>query len=41
MTATVIDRDGHLVTGLPGEAFEVFEHGERQTIAQFTNERVL
>ena len=40
VTATVIDRDGHLVIGLPREAFEVFEDGERQTITQFTNERV-
>ena len=40
VTATVIDRDGHLVTGLPAEAFEIFEQGERQTISQFTNERV-
>jgi Ca-activated chloride channel family protein len=40
VTATVIDRDGHLVTGLPREAFEVFEDGERQNITQFTNERV-
>jgi Ca-activated chloride channel family protein len=40
VTATVINGDGHLVTGLPRDAFEVFEDGERQTIAQFTNERV-
>ena len=40
VTATVIDREGHLVTGLPAEAFEIFEDGERQTITQFTNERV-
>ncbi len=40
ITATVVDGDGHLVTGLPRDAFEVFEDGERQTIAQFTNERV-
>ena len=40
VTATVIDGDGHLVTGLPREAFEVYEDGERQTITQFTNERV-
>ena len=40
VTATVVDRDGHLVTGLPIEAFEIFEEGERQTITQFTNERV-
>src|SRR5688500_18294920 len=40
VTATVIDRDGHLVTGLPRDAFEVYEDGERQTVTQFTNERV-
>lgn len=40
VTATVVDRDGHLVPGLPVEAFEIFEQGERQTITQFTNERV-
>jgi Ca-activated chloride channel family protein len=40
VTATVIDSDGHLVTGLPREAFEIFEDGERQAITQFTNERV-
>ena len=40
VTATVLDRDGHLVTGLPREAFEIFEDGERQAITQFTSERV-
>jgi Ca-activated chloride channel homolog len=40
VTATVVDRDGHLVTGLPRDAFEIYEDGERQTITQFTNERV-
>jgi VWFA-related protein len=40
VTATVIDGDGHLVAGLPRDAFEVFEDGERQAITQFTNERV-
>jgi Ca-activated chloride channel family protein len=40
ITATVTDADGKLITGLPREAFEVFEDGERQTISQFTNERV-
>ena len=30
VTATVIDSDGHLVTGLPREAFEIFEDGERR-----------
>ena len=40
VTATVVDSEGHLVTGLPIDAFEIFEEGERQTITQFTNERV-
>jgi len=40
VTATVTDRDGHLITGLTRDAFEIYEDGERQTIAQFTNERV-
>ena len=40
ITATVTDHDGHLVTGLDREAFEVFEDGVRQTITQFTRERV-
>ena len=40
MTATVLDKHGALVTGLPREAFDVFEDGERQDITQFTNERV-
>jgi Ca-activated chloride channel family protein len=38
--ATVVDADGRLVTGLPREAFEVFEDGDKQTITQFTSERV-
>jgi Ca-activated chloride channel family protein len=40
VTATVLDGDGRLVTGLPREAFEVYEDGDRQTITQFTHERV-
>jgi Ca-activated chloride channel homolog len=40
LAATVADAEGHLVTGLPQEAFEIFEDGEKQTVAQFTNERV-
>jgi len=40
ISATVLDAEGHLVTGLPREAFEVFEDGERQDVSQFTNERV-
>jgi Ca-activated chloride channel family protein len=40
VTATVRDADGRLVTGLPKEAFEIYEDGEPRPIAQFTNERV-
>ncbi len=40
VTATVVDRDGRLVSGLGRDAFEIFEDGDRQTVAQFTNERV-
>ena len=40
ITATVTDRDGHPVTGLEREAFEVYEDGVLQTITQFTRERV-
>lgn len=40
ITATVIDKEGHPVTGLGREAFEVYEDGVLQTVTQFTNERV-
>ncbi|MFN7983862.1 MAG: VWA domain-containing protein [Vicinamibacterales bacterium] len=40
VNATVTDADGRLVHGLPRERFEIFEDGERQTITQFTAERV-
>src|SRR5690242_2383138 len=40
ITATVTDAEGHLVRDLPREAFEVFEDGEKQTVTQFTNDRV-
>lgn len=40
ITATVTDAEGHLITGLPREAFQVFEDGEHQVVTQFTNERV-
>jgi VWFA-related protein len=40
VTATVRDGNGKLVTGLPREAFEIYEDGVRVPIAQFTNERV-
>lgn len=40
ITATVTDREGHLVTGLASEAFEIYEDGERQQVTQFTRQRV-
>ena len=40
VTATVIDGNNQLVTGLPRDVFEIYEDGERQAITQFTNERV-
>jgi Ca-activated chloride channel homolog len=40
ITATVTDRDGHLVTGLARDAFEFYEYGVRQDVTQFTRERV-
>ncbi len=40
INATVTDKEGHLITGLGREAFEVYEDGVRQQVTQFTNERV-
>jgi Ca-activated chloride channel family protein len=40
VTATVRDADGKLISGLPKEAFQVYEDGEQLPISQFTNERV-
>ena len=40
ISATVTDRDGHLVTDVAREAFEVYEDGRLQTISQFSHERV-
>ena len=40
VTATVRDENGKLVTGLPREAFQIFEDGAPVPIAQFSNERV-
>jgi Ca-activated chloride channel family protein len=40
VAATVRDSDGRLVNGLPREAFEVYDDGQRQAVTQFTNERV-
>jgi Ca-activated chloride channel homolog len=40
VTATVRDATGRLATGLPREAFEIYEDGVRVPVAQFTSERV-
>jgi Ca-activated chloride channel family protein len=40
VTATVVNHDGRLVTGLPREAFELYEDGQRQPITHFSNDRV-
>jgi len=40
VTATVTDRDGHLVADLSREAFEVFEDGELQNVTQFSYDRL-
>ena len=40
ITATVRDAAGRLVADLPRDAFEVYEDGERQTVTQFTRDRV-
>src|SRR4029077_19247118 len=37
---TVTDKEGHPITGLERGAFEVYEDGVRQTVTQFTSERV-
>jgi Ca-activated chloride channel family protein len=40
VTATVLDRDGRLISGLEREAFDIFEDGQPVAVTQFTNERV-
>jgi VWFA-related protein len=40
ITATVRDAEGRLVTNLTADSFDVYEDGERQTITQFTRDRV-
>src|SRR5882672_8410436 len=40
ITATVRDADGHLVTDLTRDDFNIFEDGEKQELTQFTKERV-
>jgi Ca-activated chloride channel homolog len=40
VNATVRDAAGRLVTGLSREAFDIYEDGDLQPVAQFTGERV-
>jgi Ca-activated chloride channel family protein len=40
ITATVVDADGRYVPGLPRDAFEVYEDGQRQTLTHFSSDRV-
>jgi Ca-activated chloride channel homolog len=40
ITVSVRDADGHLVTGLTRDDFDVYEDGEKQPLTQFTRERV-
>ena len=40
ITATVTDKEGRLIHDLPREAFEIYEDGVRQTVTQFTRDRV-
>ena len=40
VTATVLDAEGHLITGLPRDAFAIWEDGLEQAITTFSNERV-
>jgi len=40
ITVSVRDADGHLVTDLTRDDFEIYEDGDRQPLTQFTRERV-
>jgi VWFA-related protein len=40
VTATVLDAEGHLVTGLPRDAFAIWEDGLEQKISVFSSDRV-
>lgn len=40
VTASVVDANGRLITGLTREDFRIWEDGEEQPIAQFTDQRV-
>ncbi len=38
--ASVVDKDGHLVLGLPQSAFTIYENGVKQEIKMFRREDV-
>ena len=40
VTATVTDKDGRLIHDLPQDLFEIYEDGVKQTVTQFTRDRV-
>jgi Ca-activated chloride channel family protein len=40
LDATVVDATGRMVTGLPADAFEVFEDGRKQDVALFVRDRL-
>jgi Ca-activated chloride channel homolog len=40
ITATVMDADGRLISGLTQDEFEIYEDGERQAITHFGSDRV-
>src|SRR2546423_5826016 len=40
ITVSVRDADGHLVTDLTRDDFDIYEDGEKQPLTQFTHERV-
>lgn len=40
LDATVVDATGRIVTGLPADAFEVFEDGRKREIALFSSDRL-
>src|SRR2546423_12062451 len=40
ITVSVRDMDGHLVTDLTRDDFDIYEDGEKQPLTQFTHERV-
>lgn len=40
LDATVVDATGRMVTGLPADAFEVFEVGRKQEITLFASDRL-